>query len=152
MTPFDMALEHAEDLAEAGDFAGALAALESTRLSEAAEGRATNAAAAQVEVGAMTARAGDLEGALPVLELAEASARAAGAPLTALEARVTHCSVLGALAQFDRALPALKHAVAELESIAPGSELHQQAAGELRSFTNLTSPKNAATWASLLET
>lgn len=149
--PLNAALDHAEDLAEAGDIPAALLALEAARTVASGRGAQADVAVLTMEIGAMTARAGDLEDALPLLQLAQALATAAAAPLTAAEALVTHCSVLGALGRFDEALPALRHAVAELSRIAPGGELHTQAKAELSAFSNLTSPKNAATWAALLD-
>lgn len=147
----DHAFDHAEDLAEAGDFSGAIAALAAIRARAVAEGLTNDAARAQLELGAMTARAGDLDDALPLLELAEAMATSAATPLIGLEARVTHCSVLGAMARFEDALPALRHAVAELSRLDPSGELYTQARAELRAFENVVSPKNAATWAAMMD-
>ncbi|MCO4744298.1 MAG: hypothetical protein KC912_05880 [Proteobacteria bacterium] len=151
MTTLNLALDRADACADNGDITGACAILEASRRELLAEGLPVEACQLQVELGAMTARAGDLTSALAILEVAEASAHQAGSATLALEARVTHCSVLGAMGAFDQAIPALTHAVKRLAELAPDSELYADARAELTSFTNLTSPKNAATWAALLD-
>ncbi|TNE83980.1 MAG: tetratricopeptide repeat protein [Deltaproteobacteria bacterium] len=139
----DEARDRAELLADDGSFDDALALLAEARTGA---GRA-GALALRIDEGAVLARAGRLDEALAVLEIAEASA--VGLPLLGAEARVMRGSVLGALGRFDEALPLLRRAVSELEKL-DAPELLADAKAELRSFGNLTSPKHAGTWASLL--
>jgi tetratricopeptide (TPR) repeat protein len=138
MSQLEQVLDHAEALADVGDFPAALAHLASHRGRAEAEARPRDSAEISMASGAITARAGDLDGALSILEHAAAAATAVGADLVALEARVTHCSVLAALGDFDRAIPALRDAVARLSEIQPGGELHRDAEAELLAYTNLT--------------
>jgi hypothetical protein len=124
-------LEHAEQLAELGDFPGALRTLQTAQAkAETTSGRAR----AQIELGAMTARSGALGPALVMRQDAERSAREDGLEVLALEAKLNHCSVLGAMGHIQSVVPTMREVVAQLAIVASGTELLEDAQAELASF------------------
>ncbi len=127
----DAFLEHAEQLAEMGDFPGALRLLQTA---QAQAGTPAIRTRAQVELGAMTARSGALGQALVMLQDAERSAREAGLEVLALEAKLHHCSVLGAMGHIQSVVPVLREVVGQLATVASGTELLEDAQAELASF------------------
>ena len=136
MTPIEQALEAAEDRADSGDLAGAIASLEALR-----SGRPpAEASRILTTIGAFTARSGDLEGALPQVELAEALAQAAGDPLARGLARLTRASILAALGQYDAALPMALEVARGPDHTPELAELCADARAEAEAYTNLVSP------------
>jgi hypothetical protein len=127
----DAFVEHAEQLAEMGDFDAALRLLQTA---QAQAGTPSERSRAQMELGAMTARSGALAQALVMLQDAERSAQEAGQTVLALEAKLHHCSVLGAMGHMVRVLPALREVVGLLGTVAGGTELLEHAQAELASF------------------
>jgi hypothetical protein len=124
-------MDHAEQLAELGDFPGALRSLQTA---QAKAETTSERGRARVELGAMTARSGALGQALVMLQDAERSAREDGLEVLALEAKLHHCSVLGAMGHIESVVPTLREVVGQLAIVAAGTELLEDAQAELASF------------------
>ncbi len=139
-------LAQAEAWAEGGALDAARALAEQVARSAQSGGRMDLAADALRLCGVCSARSGAWDQALAELN---AAAEVVVDPLLGAEIAVTRGSVLGAAGRFSEAIVLLRAQVGALAAISGGAELAREARAELAAFVNLTSPKNAATWAAI---
>lgn len=139
-------LQAIETMADHGDVDGAI-----TRAATLLP-RTTGVDAARVRLllGALSARVGQWPEALTHVDAAQRTAEAAGAVAVALEARVTTASIHAALGEYDTAIGAMGEAIRDMNGLDGVDALRRDAKAEMRGYINLVSPKNRATWASLL--
>jgi tetratricopeptide (TPR) repeat protein len=139
-------LAEAETWAEQGALEVARRLAEQVAVAARSDGQVDRAADALRLCGVCAARAGAWDQALADLA---AAADCAVDPLLAAEIAVTRGSVLGAAGRFPEAIALLRGQIEALASIPDGAALARDARAELTAFLNLTSPKNAATWAAI---
>ena len=152
---FEQSLDGIEDIADSGDLLAALAM--AITLSDLP---LTPVQAAEVKLlsGSLLARDAKFEEAkIDVLQAQQMCASAQAREL-GTECAITLASITAASGDYPSAIEQLKLIVHQLDDpkLAPADEKAKQqlkadALAELRSYTNLTSPKNQATWASMLK-
>lgn len=98
----------------------------------------------------LLARSGQLEAAFAPLDTLQTLCDAAPDLAVEAEAAVLRASVVAALGRFDEAMPMLASVIGVLEGHPSLTWLRDEARAELRAYSNLVSPKSAATWSSLL--